>query len=111
MSHKELKYEISWDEITPCPKSGTYDLYHYGEIEFLDEIYPITLIESYNDNNGHTGFEVVWAEGVPDNYVSELEDAIVESYNEETYRIEQEEIAEHKRLKDIDDEKSWNGIK
>jgi len=86
MSYKELNYVITWDEITPCP-------------------------EMYNDNIGHTSFEVTWVEDTPDSFVSELEDAIVDSYNEETYRIEQEEIAEHKRLKDIDDENSWNGIK
>ena len=111
MSHKELNYEISWDEITPCPKSGTYELYHYGEMEFLDEVYPFTLVEMYNDNIGHTSFEVTWVEETPDSFVSELEDAIVDSYNDELWKKEQEEIAEHKRLKDIDDEKSWNGIK
>ena len=111
MSYKELNYVITWDEITPCPKSGTYELFHYGEIDFLDEVYPFTLVEMYNDNIGHTSFEVTWVEYTPDSFVSELEDAIVDSYNEETYRIEQEVIAEHNRLKDIDDENSWNGIK
>ncbi|MEY4572170.1 MAG: hypothetical protein RLZ10_1396, partial [Bacteroidota bacterium] len=53
MSHKELNYEIYWDDITPCPSSGSYELYHYGEIEFLDEQYPFTLVEMYNDNIGH----------------------------------------------------------
>ena len=111
MSNKELNYEITWEEITDRPKSGTYDLFHYGEMEFLDETYPFTLAEMHNDNNGYTSYEVTWVEGTPDSFVSELEDAIVESYEDELWKKEQEEIAEYKRLKDIDDERSWNGIK
>jgi hypothetical protein len=111
MSNKELNYEITWEEITDRPSKGNYELYHYGELEFLDEAFPFTLVEMHNENIGHTSYEVTWVEGTPDNFVSELEDAIQDSYEDELYKKEQEEIAEYKRLKDIDDEKSWNGIK
>lgn len=111
MSHQELNYEIYWEDITPRPSRGTYELFHYGQMEFLDEQYPFTLVEMYNDNIGNTEFEVTWVEGTPDSFVSELEDAIRDSYEEESYKLEQEEISELKRLKDIDDENSWNGIK
>ena len=47
-------------------------------MEFLDEVYPFTLVEMYNDNIGHTSFEVTWVEETPDSFVSELEDAIVD---------------------------------
>lgn len=111
MSNKELKFEIYWEDITPQPSKGTYELYHYGEMEFLDEQYPFTLVKMYNDNIGNTEYEVTWVEGAPDNFVSELEKAIKDSYEDELFKQEQEEISEHKRLKNIDDENSWNGVK
>lgn len=111
MSYKELNYEINWEDITPRPSKGNYDLYHYGSLTFLDEEYPFTLAEMYNDNIGNTEFDITWVEGTPNDFVSELEDAIKDSYEDELWKQEQEEIAENKRLKDIDDEKSWNGIK
>ena len=111
MSYKELKFEIYWEGITPQPPKGTYELYHYGEMEFLDEQYPFTLVKMYNDNIGNTEYEVTWVEGAPDNFVSELEKAIKDSYEDELFKQEQEEISEHKRLKNIDDENSWNGVK
>lgn len=111
MSNKELNYEIYWEDITPRPSRGTYELYHYGEIEFLDEQYPFTLVEMYDDNIGNTEYELTWVEGTPDSFITELEKAICDSYEDEAYELEQKEIAENKRLKDIDDENSWNGIK
>lgn len=111
MSNKEINYKITWEEITDRPESGNYDLFHYGELEFMDKTYPFTLVEMHHENNDWTGYEVTWVEDTPDSFVSELEDAINASYEDEIWKKEQEEIEEYKRLKDIDDEKSWNGIK
>jgi hypothetical protein len=111
MSNKELNFKIYWEDITDRPEKGNYQLYHYGELEFLDESFPFTLVEMHDENIGYTSYEVTWVEGSPDNFVSELEKEIENSLEDEFYKKEQEEIAEHKRLKDIDDEKSWNGIK
>ena len=83
MSNKELNYSIYFEEITPRPSRGSYELYHYGEMEFLDEQYPFTLVEMYDSNIGYTSYEVTWVEGTPDNFVSQLEDAIVDEYEEE----------------------------
>lgn len=119
MTDKEIAYEITWDEITDRPKSGNYQLFHYGELEFNEGTFPFTLAEMYDDNIGYTSFEITWVEGYPngdkvfstDRIVSELENAIIDSLDDERWKAEQEEIEEHKRLKDIDDENAWNGIK
>ena len=111
MSNKELEYKITWEEITDSPSRGNYELYHYGELVFMDETYPFTLTEMHNENIGHTSYEVTWVEDTPESFVSELEDAVVESYEDELCKKEQDEIEEYKRLKDIDDENAWNGIK
>lgn len=111
MSKTELKYEIYWEDITPTPSSGSYQLFHFGELEFLDEVYPFTLIEMYDENIGYTSFELTWVEGEPKGFEKEFQEIIIDSYEDELWKKEQEEISEYKRLKDIDDEKSWNGIK
>ena len=82
MSTKELNYEIYWEDITPRPSKGTYQIFHYGEIEFLDEQYPFTLVEMYDDNIGNTEYELTWVEGTPDSFVTELKKAICDSYEE-----------------------------
>lgn len=84
MSKKELNYSIYFEDITPRPEGGTYELFHFGDLEFLDEQFPFTLIESYDGNIGSTNFEVVWVEGTPEDFVSELEDAILEEYEEKS---------------------------
>lgn len=103
MSDKELNYKITWEEITDRPSKGYYQLYHYGELEFLNKAFPFTLTEMHDGNVDHTSYEIVWVDDTPEDFVSELEDAIEESYEDELCKKEQEEIAEHKRLKDIDD--------
>lgn len=119
MAEKELKYEIIWDEITDRPKNGNYSLFHYGDLEYLGETYPFTVAEMHDENIGYTSYEFTWVEGCPDGSdffepsedVLKLQKAIIDSLEDERWKIEQKEIEEHKRQKDIDDERAWNGIK
>jgi len=73
------RIEITWEEITPRPNGGNYDIYHYGIIKVNGVDFEFTLCEMYNSNNDYTCYEVTWVNDTPEN-ASELETAIQTNY-------------------------------
>lgn len=103
--------KIQFEDLSyPRPANGSYTFYHAGTLikENGDE-FPFTIVEERDGNTGYVSHEITWVENAPD-VNGDLTDKLIETLEDCYYDMEQEEVADFKRQRNIEDDRAYHGI-